>query len=160
MRKMLVIIVALLATAATATEDVETNKTWAQAATSYACDMLHAARNELRCSKDIVPPIIVISYITNDHYYNATGTLRGITYPNEPYIFVRRDMDVEESRDTALHELTHYVLFQIAPLMGRCEHEELARLVAGQDDDTSWRDFYNCGKETTDDNGTNTTAGS
>ncbi len=91
---------------------------------------------------DIEEPIVVVSYMVEDHYINRYAFLRGVFYPGEPYVFVRAGMEPEVEKTTTIHEITHYVLYQQG-VEDKCLSEEYARFVAGQDP-TEWRERYGC----------------
>ena len=98
---------------------------------------------------DIAEPIIVVSDIVLDHYFNMYGHLRGVYYSGEHYVFIRPGQSPDKQWTTTVHEVAHYILHQNDPDLDRCKQEELARFIAGQEPD-KWRELYNCPKEDDD----------
>jgi Zn-dependent peptidase ImmA (M78 family) len=88
-------------------------------------------------------PVIVTSAVVKE-FDNAWTTYRGFYYEDEPYIFVRDDMEEDQYRETMIHEMVHYVIYKLGFDYDTCEHERLARLISGGDWGDSVRSLYGC----------------
>ena len=107
----------------------------------FVCEQVQNINVAYTCD-GLTEPVIVVSGIVRDHQINMFGTLRGVYYPGEKYVFIRDGMLIENEIRTIIHEITHYVL-DFNGLTDRCLHEEYARYVAGQEPD-EWRARYGC----------------
>ena len=140
------IILALLATIALSGpalgHDDTDEKEFLNLAKDYVCIVIHRERTDLTCDDGVLLPQIIVSWVITDHWLSAKGYVRGLTYPGEPYIFIRPGLDAQQFVDAVTHELTHFIVQQLDPGISACDSEEMARVAVP--DDVEWRQFYGC----------------
>ena len=89
-------------------------------------------------------PTVVYSSIIDD----AAGWRRwhGVYYHGEPYIFINPTSPDSLKHEILLHEMTHYVLYELELIEGNetCEHERIARLISGGTWTDSDKGSYGC----------------
>lgn len=105
----------------------------------YVCEQVQNIYPEADCT-GLEPPVVVVSSLVDDLSW---GQLNGAYYPGESYIFI--NPNGTHPAKTIIHEMTHYVLdkLKILTMDDRCEHEAVARFVAGQDSE-AWKGRYGC----------------
>jgi hypothetical protein len=142
--KRLALVLLLVCSTVSATEESDdiSSDEW-----RFVCRALGVMGYKVQC-RNIKPPTVVVSKIVHD--LAPPGTIMyGVTYDDEPYIFVNARMTRGEQRAIVIHEATHYVLWQTYGMaVGRCEGESAARTVhrmwQNLPPDDSWRSLYDC----------------
>jgi len=121
-------ILLFLVAVSTMAHDAQPNRT----AFDYVCTEL-----SVNC-EGINPPDIVITEIMGEF------GLWGAYMPGENRLYI----DPDAPPETMVHEMVHYILYEINAGFGKCFGEELARVVhhrwANTPYDDSWRQRYRC----------------
>lgn len=146
--KRLLLTAALLGDPAAVEESTAPTTEW-----DVACMYTSEALAVADACDGISPPIVVVSYIVDDHISNLFANLRGIFYPGEPYIFVNAALSDEQIRWTTIHEMVHFITTGMELDISRCENEQLARDVtreAGGPSDPNWVEVYGCEEKLSD----------
>lgn len=103
----------------------------------FVCEQVSNIFPEASC-EGLDAPIVITSRLIDELSW---GSLNGAYMPGEPYIFVN-PVGTNPAK-TRVHETTHYVLDRLGLVTDRCEHEGIARFVAGQDTE-EWKIRYGC----------------
>lgn len=110
----------------------------------YVCQELTALYPESSCA-DLAEPIVITSAIIDD----AAGRWArwyGVYYHGEIYIFVNPDNTPEQTEQTIIHEMVHYVVWHndLPPKDDVCENERVARVISGGTWTELEQGYYGC----------------
>ncbi len=109
----------------------------------YVCEQVAIAMDDPDVCEGMAPPQVIITDVIN---MNPWQPLNGVYVPGEPYVFV--SPTGQNPQRTIEHEITHYVLWTKYKLTDKCEHERIARWVAGQPWEKRQKMQYGCYKPT------------
>lgn len=86
-------------------------------------------------------PIVVVSNVIKLDFWRR---LQGVYFPGEKYVFIAPD--AIEPGKTVIHEMVHYILHmkQLVPDEDKCEHERIARMIAGHPWEDEQKRGYGC----------------
>lgn len=95
----------------------------------YVCQQIELMY-EVGCGT-LEAPTVVYSDIINSA--SGWGYWHGVYYHGESYIFINPQSPVDMQNEILLHEMTHYVLYelQLIPDNETCEQERVAREISG-----------------------------
>ena len=105
----------------------------------YVCEQVADLYENPDVCKDIDAPIVVRSRVLELDFWRV---LNGMYIPGEPYVFVHPRATMR----TVEHEMVHYVLTNagLVAATNLCEHERVARFIAGQAWDDRAKNIYGC----------------
>lgn len=92
---------------------------------------------------DLPAPLIIYSEIIDDA---SGGGWYGVYYSGEPYIFVDPHLEDEFKAQVVLHEIGHYVIYELdlPPKGDTCEGEAVVREISGGTWDEWDKASYGC----------------
>lgn len=101
--------------------------------------------NQLTACLGLEAPIVIESSIVED-FDTPWLHFLGLHYIGEPYVFIRKGLDIEQRRKTILHEMGHYALanLKLVDDDDECEHERIVRQIAEEPWDKDARAPYGC----------------
>lgn len=108
----------------------------------YVCEQVGELKNNPTVCEAVVPPQMIFTDVINIGWVR----LEGVYVKGEPYIFIARN--AANPMRTIEHEMTHYLMYEAYKLMDNCEHERIARFVAGQPWTEVEQSRYGCGRST------------
>lgn len=93
---------------------------------------------------DLAEPVVIISDIINDAAYPSSWY--GVYYHGEGYVFVNPDTGDWSLLDVILHEMSHYVIWELNlnPVEDECEEERVVREISDGVWDQLEKDKYGC----------------
>ena len=148
MRRLALLLLAVLVTSCATVKYPEYTRL-SQAEWNHICGTLasEGLTTKRECN-DLQRPIVVVTD-TVEALEDWGSRLFGFYYSGEIYIFVNATEDEVQQRQTAVHEATHYVLWELyGESMSRCDSEHWARVVhhkwSDEPYDASWRNWYDC----------------